>query len=182
MTLMETAQLLGNFGEFVGAIAVVVTLAYLALQIRQNTRSMDENRKAVVAAAQRASAWGHADWNTECAKDEGLAKLTFQSTQPEMPEFDDFAWFRFQLMARSVVQRISDTYIQQRLGFFDEDYAEVALNHLRGLLEFPAWKAFWLDETKSEGVYPKRFIDEVNSRAPTHVGLSRREDIDRPRS
>ena len=31
------AQLLGNYGEFVGAIAVVVTLVYLARQIRQNT-------------------------------------------------------------------------------------------------------------------------------------------------
>ena len=36
MTLMETAQLLGNFGEFFGAVAVVATLAYLAVQIRQN--------------------------------------------------------------------------------------------------------------------------------------------------
>jgi len=31
------AQLLGNYGEFIGAIAVVVTLFYLAVQIRQNT-------------------------------------------------------------------------------------------------------------------------------------------------
>jgi hypothetical protein len=30
------AQLLGNYGEFVGAIAVVVTLGYLAVQIRQS--------------------------------------------------------------------------------------------------------------------------------------------------
>ncbi len=37
MTMMETAQLLGNFGEFVGAIAVVATLMYLAFQIRQST-------------------------------------------------------------------------------------------------------------------------------------------------
>ncbi|MGI9264479.1 MAG: hypothetical protein ACR2QU_06100 [Gammaproteobacteria bacterium] len=37
MTLMETAQLLGNFGEFFGAIAVVTTLGYLAIQIRQST-------------------------------------------------------------------------------------------------------------------------------------------------
>ncbi len=36
MDLMDTAQLLGNFGEFVGAIAVVVTLVYLSVQIRQN--------------------------------------------------------------------------------------------------------------------------------------------------
>ena len=31
------AQLLGNYGEFVGAIAVVVTLVYLAVQIRAST-------------------------------------------------------------------------------------------------------------------------------------------------
>ena len=37
MNLMDTAQLLGNFGEFVGAIAVVATLIYLAIQIRQNS-------------------------------------------------------------------------------------------------------------------------------------------------
>ena len=30
MTLVETGQLLGNFGEFVGAFAVVATLFYLA--------------------------------------------------------------------------------------------------------------------------------------------------------
>ena len=28
------AQLLGNYGEFVGAVAVVATLIYLALQVR----------------------------------------------------------------------------------------------------------------------------------------------------
>jgi hypothetical protein len=33
------AQLLGNYGEFFGAIAVVATLLYLARQIRQNTKA-----------------------------------------------------------------------------------------------------------------------------------------------
>ena len=35
MDHVALAELLGNYGEFVGAIAVVVTLAYLAVQIRQ---------------------------------------------------------------------------------------------------------------------------------------------------
>ena len=30
------AQLLGNYGEFVGAVAVVATLAYLAVQVRHS--------------------------------------------------------------------------------------------------------------------------------------------------
>jgi len=40
MTALEFSQLLGNYGEFVGAIAIVVTLVYLATQIRQNTLMM----------------------------------------------------------------------------------------------------------------------------------------------
>jgi hypothetical protein len=31
------AQLLGNYGEFIGAIAVVITLGYLTVQVRHNT-------------------------------------------------------------------------------------------------------------------------------------------------
>ncbi len=43
MDLMETAQLLGNFGEFVGSIAVVVTLAYLAIQVRHSRAATEVN-------------------------------------------------------------------------------------------------------------------------------------------
>ncbi len=39
MNLLELSQTLGNFGEFVAAIGVVITLAYLALQIRRNTQA-----------------------------------------------------------------------------------------------------------------------------------------------
>jgi hypothetical protein len=47
MDLMSTAQLLGNFGEFFGAIAVVVTLAYLAFQVRQNSTQVRLNSVCV---------------------------------------------------------------------------------------------------------------------------------------
>ena len=35
MTLTETAQLLGGFGDFLSSIAVLATLVYLAVQVRQ---------------------------------------------------------------------------------------------------------------------------------------------------
>jgi hypothetical protein len=38
-------EAVGAIGELVGAVAVIATLAYLAIQVRQNTRSMDETRK-----------------------------------------------------------------------------------------------------------------------------------------
>jgi len=49
MTLMDTAELLGNFGEFFGAILVGASLFYLAIQIRHNANSTDEaNMRAEV--------------------------------------------------------------------------------------------------------------------------------------
>ena len=50
MTLMETAQLLGNFGEFVGAIAVVATLVYLIVQVRHSVKNMEVTAGAARSA------------------------------------------------------------------------------------------------------------------------------------
>ena len=38
-------EALGAIGEVVGAIAVVLTLAYLAIQVRQNSNALDQQNK-----------------------------------------------------------------------------------------------------------------------------------------
>jgi hypothetical protein len=55
MELQATAQLLGNFGEFFGAIAVVATLAFLASQIRQSNRW--QQTEAFNASTSEARRW-----------------------------------------------------------------------------------------------------------------------------
>jgi hypothetical protein len=47
MSFMETAQLLGNLGEFIGSIVIVATLIYLAMQIRQNSELIKVNAAAI---------------------------------------------------------------------------------------------------------------------------------------
>ena len=44
-----TIQDLGSIGEFVAALATLVALVYVALQIRQNTTQIKENSKLVRA-------------------------------------------------------------------------------------------------------------------------------------
>ena len=51
MDLMSTAQLLGNFGEFFGAIAVVITLGYLAVQVRHSKEATEAHTKSLRSAA-----------------------------------------------------------------------------------------------------------------------------------
>ena len=69
MNLLDVSQILGNFGEFVGSIGVLATLAYLAVQIRQNTRatqaashhaitdSLNQGNIAVAQNAELAHIW-----------------------------------------------------------------------------------------------------------------------------
>ena len=52
MTLMDTAQLLGSLGDFVGAILIAVTLIYLSVQVRQNTRALNtQSRQATLSCS-----------------------------------------------------------------------------------------------------------------------------------
>jgi hypothetical protein len=44
---------IGAIGEIVGAVAVVVTLAYLAIQVRQNTRMMQREAHLDRVSVQR---------------------------------------------------------------------------------------------------------------------------------
>jgi hypothetical protein len=46
-----TLEDLGNLGDFIGGIAVVVTLVYLAVQVRQNNRLLRANTASVRAAS-----------------------------------------------------------------------------------------------------------------------------------
>jgi hypothetical protein len=41
MDIQAVAQLLGNFGEFAGSIAVFATLIYVAVQVKQAKHQID---------------------------------------------------------------------------------------------------------------------------------------------
>jgi hypothetical protein len=84
MDFMSTAQLLGNFGEFVGAIAVVATLGYLAVQVRHSRASTDANTKQL-AAAMSAEMTSHWLSNTHSIANDGeLVDIYYRmTTAPE---------------------------------------------------------------------------------------------------
>jgi uncharacterized protein YoxC len=73
-----TVEQLGNIGEFVAAIATVITLIYLAFQLRQNTRALK-----ATAFQNVTSEMGK---NVEHIMDNGeLAKILGKgATEPEM--------------------------------------------------------------------------------------------------
>ena len=56
MPFVELSQVLGNLGEFIGSLAVVATLIYLAVQVRYSRDLLEENRRIALGQASQTNA------------------------------------------------------------------------------------------------------------------------------
>jgi hypothetical protein len=66
---------LGAIGEIVGAVAVVITLIYVAVQMRQNSRQVAENTKVTRLAAREATQQAFSRFRRLIASSPDLAEL-----------------------------------------------------------------------------------------------------------
>ncbi len=71
MTIFE----LGALGELAGAIGVLLTLIFLTIQIRQNTRQLEHNSDQEHARAELESARLAADWHRTVVESPELVRL-----------------------------------------------------------------------------------------------------------
>ena len=84
MDHQDFAQLLGNYGEFVGAIAVVVTLAYLAIQVRYSRAATETNTKQLAAMMQAEMTTHWLSNNNTVANSADLADVMYRTmNEPE---------------------------------------------------------------------------------------------------
>ena len=167
MTLMEAAQLLGNFGEFFGAIAIVVTLIYLARQIQENTNSnlVMTRSHFVEQGGKILDSW---------TNDPELAALMGKGAwYPD--ELDDADWDRYTLQLQKIFWLQSSQYYQHRIGAMDDDtFHEVDVQIRRFARQPGVWK-FWLEAGKSFSptfsCYVAGLIEQARERAVSHADV-----------
>jgi len=94
-------QDLGSVGEFIGGLAIVISLIYVALQIRQNTRQVSENTRSVQRESFRNSLQDANTWRNSLINHPDVAELYRQGLgNPE--SLDSNAWLRFRLLLDSL--------------------------------------------------------------------------------
>ena len=147
MDLMQTAQLLGNFGEFFGAIAVVLTLGYLAVQVRQNTRSIDESRKIAIAATHQARAESRESSLRQLAESEHIVRIQqkladsgFPSDPRGIESLTPEDLRRFSAWSLHLSVRLDNLYFQKQLGLIDDE-TYIYGPKLGIRVNAPVWKA-----------------------------------------
>ena len=116
IVLQATAQLLGNFGEFVGAIAVVATLAYLSVQVRHST--------SATQAANRDTAITHMlSFFEQGLDNQVIARADHKkSTGQEIDDFEKSQLIRYQFYNFKILENIHAAYEQGVVAEKEWDY------------------------------------------------------------
>jgi hypothetical protein len=168
MTLDE----LGNIGDFLGGIAVIITLLYLALQIRK--QSADAKLEATRALA---SEYSHA--LSKIIEDKELCQLYLRGIR-DYASLPDEDRIRLSLCFLLLVRAIEQQYLHVRLGNFDGTYFTSIQKSFREFLAFPGAQEWW---RLSCDMFEDSFCEEVERdilKASNQKRSSSFEAIDAP--
>ena len=155
MDLVTTAQLLGNFGEFVGAIAVVVTLIYVAIQLRQNTasvRSRAYQTWVAVSSAEHTS-----------GQDASMASIIAMGLE-EPGSLPDETWIQFANYCHHFVLKAESTYYLWKEKIISESICEKEFDRAARFLVATGPAQWWAAGARTQ--YSDEFVAMIESRSP----------------
>ena len=141
-----------SFAEIAAAIATVVTLAYLALQIRENT-------VAQKADARRATQSITSDYSSVIGQNKEIARV-FRVGLIDFESLDEDEKVQFFFLFAMLVGGADQTFSDYQLSIIDKELFEASAYSVGRMLKTPGGRAFWSAQGKN---YTEKFQDYVNS-------------------
>jgi hypothetical protein len=128
-------EALGNIGDFVGGIAVIITLIYLAVQIREHGRSTR-------LAAMQSTMVAAQDVLKLLAQDRELSRIfRVGLTAPDELDEDELQRFRFFLF--SMLRVHEDMFVQNKEGVIDDETWRARSEAFRTIFTMPGGRKIW---------------------------------------
>ncbi len=145
-------QDLGSIGEFIAAIATIVTLAYLALQIRNS------NRTAQAATTLDVSRM-FAEWHRGLSQSPDLGSILFKGVaEPDLLSDEEMPRFNALIAELFIVfEAINRQYL---LGFVTEEAWRPFEKKIFELLSNPHVQEWWASEVSTTSETFRKFVDE----------------------
>ena len=119
-------EAIGALAELAGAFAVVLTLIYLSMQLRQNTIAMNESRKVLLAENYQRRVQARTEISKLTAADKELAAIYVKLEEAGWPrsvdsleELDPIERRRVKSLALIQFLQIESTLYQGNLGLMD---------------------------------------------------------------
>jgi len=126
---------LGAIGEIVGSIAVVVTVAYLAIQVRHSSRA---SRSATINQSRAAVT----DVLTGISSDSAAADIYFRgANEPESLNASERV--RFELIVFQMLRVTETMFMEYREGLLGQELWDAQWYGTRLMLETTGGRLFW---------------------------------------
>jgi hypothetical protein len=149
---------LGALGEFVGAIGVVVTLIYLASQIRQNTVQLEQNASMAKAAAVNNSNIALRQTRQAIFTSQEVSQL-FLAGNDDTSNLTALELVRYRFMIQNITDVMLDIYSQTlETNFSPENWETQGVNLVQRILDTNGGRWFWENFQQN---YPSGFRKEV---------------------
>ncbi len=151
---------LGNIGEFVGAIGVVASLIYLAVQIRQSTAQMKHNTEAFRMSSLESSLESASRIREIFILNPDIAELYVEGLN-RYSELDAPQRFRFAMLLRNIFGALQAGYVRHLKFESDPTDFENNIQMIDNMLAARGVRE-WLEKNQSD--WRPEFWDLVNQR------------------
>jgi hypothetical protein len=175
------AQMLGNYGEFVGAIAVVATLFYLAVQVRHSKNATEANTRSLEQSQE--IAMNDAGFN--------VAKSHQEFANAIIPHAD--IWIRgnagepldhveAEIYASFIMARWATAFWGAHAMNKFHDLKDVGIHDFSAFLsQNPGAQATWEESNRAEQEYRDRLLDKPGGAGADQVQMVL-EDLEKLRN
>ncbi len=150
-----TLQDLGGIGEFIGGIAVVISLVYLAVQIRQNTKSVRTSTYQAILDSSRS--------DTELLLVHPHLERVYRVGRRNPEKLNDDERPLFRMLVAQLLLSSESLFLQHQQGAIDSDYWQRRQQTLRGLLSQPGVRQWWAARGTPREYYDPGFRELVDS-------------------
>ncbi len=148
-------EAIGAAGEVLGAVAVVVTLAYLAVQLRQNTQSSrNASWQAIIGML--------VDLDVIEATDAQLSSL-IQKAEDAPDSLTDEQYWKFKRIAQARLGVLEYAFLASRAGTIDDYWLDAIHGYTEATMSKPGYRKFWAEVDGD--VYHPDFIAHLESTA-----------------
>ena len=147
---------LGSLGEFVSSVAVLVTLVYLAIQIRQNTHATRATSHHAITEALN-------ELNFTLATNDSAANI-WQSGMKDRAALDDIQRDQFDALLRAYMHVCDTMYYQALVGAGDPGLWKAEERYLGVVLTTKGGNQWWKENYSSISADFRRAVDEIIQR------------------
>lgn len=128
-------EAIGAVGEVLGALGVIATLGYLAVQIRQNTRSIRDSAFQGIS--------GSVGELTKLLGTNPQSSAVLRRGLLSPDELTEDEWFQFSMLTHSIINDFQNYHWMHERSFIDDSLWEATANNLRVQMKLPGYQAWW---------------------------------------